>query len=152
MFKNNIDHPSLFELWICLFLKTSVLYTSFEFMRHTITLILCTFIYFVLVNCYNLCSTSDIFSNKCKPNICSSCSITLIWCSDNVNWIVGHLTQDRQGNSVTCSVGCTTVALLLQKYTIFRFLYIFGSIYFLPKAIFLWEPFFFSCLEKKPSS
>lgn len=68
---------------------------------------------FFLVYFYNLCSTSDIFSNNCKPIICTSCYITLmVWvklcelnCRSPDTW---------QANSVTCSAGCTTVTLLLQ--------------------------------------
>lgn len=60
---------------------------------------------------------------------------------NNVNWIVGHLTQDRHGNSVTCSVGCTTVTLLLQihYFPFFRFLveYTFCQKQFFMRTIFL---------------
>lgn len=46
MFKNNIDHPTLLELWIYLFLNTYERYISFEFMRHTILFDLVYFYFF----------------------------------------------------------------------------------------------------------
>lgn len=124
--------------WSC---ESVYSFTSFEFMRHTITLILCTFIYFVLLYCYNLCSTLTFFQTNVNliyvPHVLSHWWFEL----NNVNWIVRHLTQDRHGNSVTCSVGCTTVTLLLQihYFPFFRFLveYTFCQKQFFMRTIFL---------------
>lgn len=100
------------------------------------SLILCTFIFFLLVYFYNLCSTSDIFSNNCKPIICTSCYITLmVWvklcelnCRSPDTW---------QANSVTCSAGCTTVTLLLQIHYFSFSLHFWQNILFVKSNLFI---------------
>lgn len=124
-------------------LKNVVRYTSFEFMRHAIL--------FDLLYFYMYCYCLYISIIYALPLTFFQTNVNLIYVPhvlshwwfelNNVNWIVGHLTQDRQGHSVTCSVGCTTVSLLLQihYFPFFRFLveYTFCQKQFFMRTIFL---------------
>lgn len=84
---------------------------------------------FFLVYFYNLCSTSDIFSNNCKPIICTSCSITLmVWVKlCELNCRSPDTGQARKFRHVLA--GCTTVTLLLQIHYFSGFFYIFLTEY-----------------------
>lgn len=116
MFKNNIDHPSRLELWICLFFHIFWIYEAF---RSYVLL-------YILFSCFAIIYALPLTFFQTNVNLIYVPHVLSHWWFElnNVNWIVGHLTQDRHGNSVTCSVGCTTVTLLLQihYFPFFRFL------------------------------
>lgn len=119
MFKNNIDHPSLLELWICLFFHNFLNLWGIPSLWSYVLL-------YILFSCIAIIYALPLTFFQTNVNLIYVPHVLSHWWFElnNVNWIVGHLTQDRHGNSVTCSVGCTTVTLLLQihYFPFFRFL------------------------------